>query len=63
MSKWQRIGRFVADYFFDTIGDGIRRTEDRARKERRILSNEFYRKKANYEQCKARYELYKNRYK
>lgn len=59
MSKWQKIGCFIADYIFNTIGDGFRSTEDRARKERKILSNSFYRKKANYERNKARYEWFK----
>lgn len=63
MDKVQKVALFIADVFFSSMDDAIRRTEEKARKERKILSNEFCIKKANYEQCKARYESYKNRYK
>lgn len=61
MAKVRKIVLFIVDGLLSSIGDEIRRTEEKARKERKFLSKEFYRKKANYEQNKARYELYKNR--
>lgn len=58
----KKIGSFVGDYIFDTIGDGLRKIEKTAKKENKELSSAYYRRKSNYQYNKQIFERFKRKW-